>query len=65
MEQQIVYEMLSKLVEGWENVVVRIRQDGKLQFLPLSEVKDQRQLFKLVRDLLKQAAQRNGLVGRG
>lgn len=60
-EEGLVYEMVKRVVDGWGNILVRVRQDGKRMYLPLSRVKDQRQLYKLVKDLLKQAAKENGL----
>lgn len=60
---QTVRAMLSALLEGWDRLAVRVRQDGKMRFLPLAEVKDQRLVYRIVMDLLRQAAQENG-IGR-
>lgn len=56
-----VFSILATIVEGWGKIVVRVKQDGRLKFLPLSEVRDQSLLLKIVRDLIKQSAVENGI----
>lgn len=56
-----VKEILTTIVEGWEKIVVRVKQHGKMEFLSLDDVEDQRLVLKIVKDLIRQAAAQNGI----
>ena len=63
-----VYEILQRIVNNFDKLAVRVRQGGRLQWMPLNAVEDQALVLKLVRDLIKQAAAENGIrmrKGRG
>ncbi len=59
-----VFSILAGIVDGWGRLAVRVKQDGKMQFLPLDKIKDQRLLLKYTIDLIKQAAEEEGIVLR-
>lgn len=62
MDQPTVWGMLQTVMDGWNSIIVRVRQDGKMQFLPLGDIKDQKLVFKLVRDMITQLALENGML---
>jgi len=59
-----IFSILAGVVDGWTRLAVRVKQDGKMEFLPLDKVKDQRLLLKYAIDLIKQAAKEEGIVLR-
>jgi len=64
MGEQKILTILRGMVDGWGAVMVRVRQDGKMGFRPLSTVTDERLAAKIALDLIKQAAREEGLLGR-
>jgi hypothetical protein len=52
-EHKTVQEILTAIVNGWPGLVVRVKQDGVMDFMPLAQVRDQRLVYKIVKDLLK------------
>lgn len=59
-----VFSILVGIVEGWSRFAVRVKQDGKMQFLPLNQVRNQKLLLKYTLDLIKQASEDEGIVLR-
>lgn len=57
-----VQDILIALASGFDKMMVRVRQNGKMRFLPLSEVVDQKLVLKIVLDAIKQAARENGIL---
>lgn len=51
-----VYDLLKTLVDGWQAIIVRVKQGGKMKFMSLGQVEDQALVYKITRDLLKQMA---------
>ena len=60
-EDGAVQAVLRTLVDGWNMITVRVKQDGKMQFLPLGDIRDQRLVYKIILDLLKQAVAEQGI----
>ena len=56
------YDVLAALVKGWEFLVVRVRQNGRLEWVPLNKVQDQGILYKIVKRLIKQWLKENGVL---
>lgn len=53
-----VVEWVRGIMERWGDVELHVRQDGKLRYLRLHEIKDQRVLAKYLADKLAQYRQR-------
>ena len=43
-----VLEAMAWLLDRWDSIHLQVKQDGKLQLLPLTEVKDQRSVLRFV-----------------
>ena len=39
---------LERTLKNWNNITIHIKQDNKWQTLPLSQVKDQREIAKFI-----------------
>ena len=48
MSGERVYQMLSRIVENWNAIPVRVYQDGRWQNLYLSEIEDDQAVAKSV-----------------
>jgi len=55
MAEQAVKMVVKQILDGWDQIVVRVRQNGKRTWMPLSKVEDQQQAGKVVVDLIKSA----------
>lgn len=60
-DRGLIYDILRRILDGWDSMLVRVRQDGKREWMTLGKVKDQRTVLKVVKDLMKQAARENGV----
>ena len=47
-DESIVYETLSHIVDKWESIYTKAHQDGEYQSLPLSKIKDDKEIAKFV-----------------
>lgn len=59
-----VYDILKVVVDGWHSIIVRVKQGGKMKFVSLAQVEDQRLVYKITRDLIKQMATERGIITR-
>lgn len=57
-----VRDILVAILEGWDNLRVRVKQGGKMRFMPLEQVQDQKLVLKIVLEAIKQAAKENGIA---
>lgn len=57
-----VFDVLNGIVSGWDFLVVRVRQNGRMEFVQLSKVADQRTVYNIVRSLLRQGVKENGII---
>lgn len=62
MDNATVFGILEALVRGWSGLLVRVKQDGVMKFMPIGEVRDQKLVYKIVRDLLEQSAREGGII---
>ncbi len=57
MEQK-VRRVVREMLDSWDQIVVRVRQNGKRTWMPLGEVADEKQAARVVIDLIKSAMDR-------
>lgn len=57
-----VFDVLNGIVGGWPYLVVRVRQNGRMEFVRLSQVTDQRLVYNIVKALLRQGLKENGVL---
>jgi len=43
-------EHLIELIQGWDKILIRVKQDGKWQGLFLSEIKDGQQILDWIKE---------------
>ena len=53
-QKTTVLEALTYLLEHWDTIFLRVRQDGKFRTLSLVEVSDQQQILRFVLERLKE-----------
>lgn len=61
-EEASVGEVIRLVQTAWESSLVRVKQDGVMQFIPLYQVKDQKLAYKIVKQLFLQLGKEHGLV---
>lgn len=53
-ENSIVYDVLNRFVEHWDNIFVRSKQSGTYQSISLIDIKDDKEIADFVIKVIKE-----------